>query len=63
MSDKIKKLASIWIIFNKIHEVWMTSFITKKELETPAILDPPLSIIQFASSVSDNVWSGHLWDI
>ena len=41
----------------------MTSFITKKELETPAILDPPYSIIQFASSVSDNMWSGHLWDI
>ena len=41
----------------------MTSFNTKKELETPAILDPPYSISQFASFVSDNMWRGHLWDI
>ena len=39
---KIKKLANIWITFNNNTDATMTSFITKKESEASAILDPPL---------------------
>ena len=38
---KNKMLASIWITFNSSSDAMMRSFITKKESDTSAILDPP----------------------
>ena len=38
-------LANIWITFNSSSDAMMTSFITKKESDTSAILDPPFEIV------------------
>ena len=45
VSDQIKKLVNTKMIFNKSSDVMMTSFISKKEVVAPSILDPPFWII------------------
>ena len=38
---EIEKLVNMCLIFNNSSDAMMTSFITKKESEASAILDPP----------------------